>query len=51
MKKRKIPYALFLKDWSVKKGDRQVLITQGRTLTSDEFDVNEMQNSIFCPKC
>lgn len=51
MKKRKIPYALFVKNWSFEKGDKQFLITQGQRITSDEFDVNEMQNSIFCPKC
>lgn len=51
MNRRKIPYALFLKDWSFEEGDKQTLIEQGQIVTYDEFDVNEMKNSIFCPKC
>lgn len=48
---RKIPYALFLKNWSFEQGDKQILIEQGQRITADEFDLNEMKDSIFCPNC
>ena len=44
---RKIPYALFLKNWSFEQGDKQILIEQGQRITADEFDLNEMKDSIF----
>lgn len=49
--KRKIPYAIFLKDWSFEKGKEQDLVEHGQKITSDEFDFNEMRDFIFCPKC
>lgn len=48
---RRIPYALFLKDWSFENGSKENLIEQAQKITSDEFDVNEMKNFVFCPKC
>lgn len=49
--KRKIPYAIFLKNWSFEKGNKQDLVEHGQKITSDEFDFKEMKDFIFCPKC
>ena len=51
MKKRRIAFAYYLKNWSFENGDKNKLKSDGIRITTSEYEDDEHYNNIYCPNC